>query len=111
MSYFRARRIVGRAKGATCPPKPPSGEGGCAVARRVPDGGHAAQHLCNIEIASRRLCPTYGSIRSSANVRRLETSRIANGGPPDCTSPAGRRDAALAALHAHERADALSPLR
>src|SRR5882757_10348190 len=30
----------------------------CAVARREPDGGHAAQHLSNIEMASRRLCPT-----------------------------------------------------
>ena len=33
----------------------------CAVARREPDGGHAAQHLCNIEMASRRLCPLYDS--------------------------------------------------
>jgi hypothetical protein len=29
----------------------------CAVARTEPDGGHAAQHLSNIEMASRRLCP------------------------------------------------------
>ncbi|MEA2949936.1 MAG: hypothetical protein QOI40_5266 [Alphaproteobacteria bacterium] len=33
----------------------------CAVAREAPDGGHAAQHLSNIEMASRRLCPPYGS--------------------------------------------------
>src|SRR5438128_9616074 len=30
----------------------------CAVARREPDGGHAAQHLSNIETGSRRLCTT-----------------------------------------------------
>src|SRR3954453_17288906 len=29
----------------------------CAVARRGPGGGHAAQHLSNIEMASRRLLP------------------------------------------------------
>ncbi len=34
----------------------------CAVARREPDGGHAAQHLSNIEMASRRLSPPYGSM-------------------------------------------------
>ena len=34
--------------------------GRCAVARREPDGGHAAQHLSGIEMASRRLCPPYG---------------------------------------------------
>ena len=34
----------------------------CAVARGEPDGGHVAQHLSNIEMASRRLCPPYGSI-------------------------------------------------
>jgi hypothetical protein len=28
----------------------------------MPDGGHAAQHLCNIEMMSRRLCPPYGSM-------------------------------------------------
>jgi len=34
----------------------------CAVARGESDGGHAAQHLSNIEMASRRLCPPYGSM-------------------------------------------------
>jgi hypothetical protein len=35
----------------------------CAVARRgEPGGGHAAQHLSNIEMARRRLCPPYGSM-------------------------------------------------
>src|SRR4051812_20009414 len=35
----------------------------CAVARRGELGGrHAAQHLRNIEMAYRRLCPPYGSM-------------------------------------------------
>src|SRR5437870_901146 len=42
----------------------------CAVARRgEADGGHAAQHLSNIEMASRRLCPPYGSQACSAHSR------------------------------------------
>src|SRR5207302_10877597 len=28
---------------------------------RERDGGHAARHLCHIAMASRRLCPPYGS--------------------------------------------------
>jgi hypothetical protein len=40
----------------------------CAVARGEPDGGHAAQHLSNIKMASRRLCPPYGSQRHVARM-------------------------------------------
>src|SRR6266567_1680238 len=57
---FRPSRIVGREKADTSTLTKRTER--CAVARREPYGGHAAQHLSNIEMASRRLCPPYGSM-------------------------------------------------
>jgi hypothetical protein len=58
----------------------------CAVARGEPDGGHAAQHLSNIKMASRRLCPPYGSQRHVARMSAA-TCGIGRRGRPRISRP------------------------